>query len=336
MPRKGFMTAATAMHTVLDAEQAIDQAMAPQLLAQPSRSQNIPISRIRPNPYQARQNFAGIEELAAAIQAQGFITRLRVRPDPTEDGYFQLVFGERRLRAARIAGLTTVPCDIAAHTDADLIEIGLSENLQRKDLDPLEEARALQGFIDQHGYTIRSLAERLGKDKTFIELRLALLKAPDDIQELVARKPEALTAARDIAKLDTPEQRAPLIQGIEEGRLTTADVRALVKEQRIPGGSVDPAPHPEYGLPSGLQRAAEAADDTGASMSPGGDTPQRAANMDDRLLERDVVFLRTLTARWRQSLPLSSQQGERVLAVIHELLADFEVIADNIRAQRER
>ena len=74
-----------------------------------------------------------------------------------------------------------IPCEIADHTDSDLIEIGLAENIQRHDLDPLEEARAFQTFIDERGYSIRGLAERIGKDKSYVEDRLKLLQAPDDV-----------------------------------------------------------------------------------------------------------------------------------------------------------
>ena len=121
-----------------------------QALIGPLRMQTteLAITHIRPNPFQARRNFDGIEELAEVIRVQGFTTRLRVRPDPSQPDVFQLVFGERRLRAAQLAGLTTVPCEVAQHTDKEMIEIGLAENIQRRDLDPLEEARAFQAFIE--------------------------------------------------------------------------------------------------------------------------------------------------------------------------------------------
>jgi ParB family chromosome partitioning protein len=133
-------------------------------LVTPQRRQalDVPIDRIRPNPFQARKSFEGVDELADTIRAQGFTTRLLVRPDPADPGMFQLVFGERRLQAARQAGLTVVPCDVRNHTDAELIEIGLAENIQRRDLYPLEEAEAFQAMIDQRGYSERSLAERIG------------------------------------------------------------------------------------------------------------------------------------------------------------------------------
>ena len=208
--------------------------------------QDIPEDRIVPNPFQARKTF-DVGELAAAIREHGFVSRLRVRRAPGRDDYFQLVYGERRLRAARLAGLTMIPCEIADHTDSDLIEIGLAENIQRHDLDPLEEARAFQTFIDERGYSIRGLAERIGKDKSYVEDRLKLLQAPDDVQQMVAQRPDSLRAAREIAKLDAPAERAPLIAGVLAGSINTADVREIVREaappisrSRQPSSAADP------------------------------------------------------------------------------------------------
>lgn len=191
--------------------------------------QEIGVERIEPNPYQARREFPELEELAEAIRQQGFTSRLRVRPHPTKTGFFQLVYGERRLRAARLAGLTEVPCDVAEHTDDELIEIGLAENIQRHDLDPLEEARAFQTFINERGYSIRRLAERIGKDKSYVEDRVALLKVPEDVQQMIAERPDALRAAREIAKLPEAERQA-VIDGVVAGELNTQDVRGIVRE----------------------------------------------------------------------------------------------------------
>jgi ParB/RepB/Spo0J family partition protein len=196
----------------------------------PVRSVDIPTDRIRPNPFQARKTFTDLDQLAQTITAQGFTTRLRVRPDPTGPGFFQLVFGERRWRAAQLAGLAAVPCDIAEHSDDDLVEIGLAENIQRQDLDPLEEARALQTFIDQRGYSIRRLAERLGKDRGYIENRLALLRLPSDVQQLVEQRPDSIDAARRIGTLGSAEERAPLIQQVANGELSAQTVRSIVRE----------------------------------------------------------------------------------------------------------
>ncbi|MDW8327490.1 MAG: ParB/RepB/Spo0J family partition protein, partial [Anaerolineales bacterium] len=192
--------------------------------------QDIPVDRIRPNPFQARRDFSDIGDLAQVIRAHGFTTRLRVRPDPAQPGFFQLVFGERRLRAAIQAGMDAVPCEIADHTDEELIEIGLAENIQRRDLKPLEEAQAFAMLIKERGYSVRRLAERLGKDKSYVEDRLALLRAPAEVQQMVAQRPDALRAAREIAKLDSPSARAALIASVLAGDLSTQDVRALVRK----------------------------------------------------------------------------------------------------------
>ena len=187
--------------------------------------QDIPIDRIAPNPFQARQRFEGLDELAASIVAQGFITRLRLRLTPGSTNQFQLVFGERRLRAAQIAGLTAVPCEIAPHTDEEMLEMGLAENIQRENLDPLEEAEAFRLYIDKLNYSTRRLAERLGKDVGYINNRLALLRTPTDVQDMVRQRPDSIRAARDIARLTTPEERAPLIQAVVQGRLNSTQVR---------------------------------------------------------------------------------------------------------------
>lgn len=223
--RKGFFAEAPARED----EEARQREVAALLPPRRMVLQDLPVERILPNPFQSRQQFTNLEELSAAIQAQGFITRLRVRPDPDQSGYFQLAYGERRLRAARLAGLTAVPCEVAEHTDDELLEIGLAENIQRRDLEPLDEARAFRLFIEQRNYSIRRLAERIGKDKSYVEDRLALLRTPEDVQRMIEQRPDALRIAREIAKLPTPEERKPLIEGVMMGQVNTEDVRSIVR-----------------------------------------------------------------------------------------------------------
>ena len=219
----------------------------------PRRSalQDVPLDRILPNPFQARQTFDAIDELAEAIRVQGFVSRLRLRPHPEHPGYFQLVYGERRLRAAAAAGLGEVPCEIAEHSDAEMIEIGLTENIQRRDLDPLEEAHALQTIIDAGGYTIRGLAARLGKSAGYIANRLALLRAPEDVQQLVAQRPGALLAARDLSSIDSEEDRRPFIEGLVSGGLTSGQARDLLRSGHQP----EPAPANRLGREHATIRA---------------------------------------------------------------------------------
>jgi len=260
--------------------------------------QDIAIDLIEPNPFQARTSFTDIEQLAEAIRQQGLTSRLRVRQNPARPGFFQLVYGERRLRAAQLAGLTDVPCDLANYTDDELIEIGLAENIQRQDLDPLEEAHAFQTFVDTRGYSIRRLAERIGKDKSYVEDRLALLRTPADVQDMVAQRPDSLRSAREIAKLDARADRQSLIAGVLAGDLSTADVRERVRETAV------------------------------ALAQPG----KRSAAPDvQQLVERDARTLRTILARWAGLAPqgaaqhaLISEQTEALLREVQRLVEQLE------------
>lgn len=256
--------------------------------------QDIPVERIFPNPFQARRTFDGIDELAQSIRALGFATRLRIRPDPTQPGFFQLVFGERRLRAAKEAGLTEVPCEIADHTDDELIEIGLAENIQRRDLDPLEEARAFQTLIEQRDYTIRKLAERLGKDKGYIEGRLVLLRVPEDVQHMVEQRPDTIRAAREIAKLQTPEERQPLIEGVVDGTLSKEDIRSIVRESTQPAEQAEQANTPATTAPN----AAPGEESPPPESPPQPARSKRPTQTTPQLLERDFRTLQTILARW--------------------------------------
>lgn len=202
----------------------------------PAMPQDIPIDQIEPSPLQARQEFRNLEELVQSMREHGFTSRIRVRPHPTQPGHYQLVYGERRLRAARMAGITIIPCDVAPHSDAELREIGLTENIVREDLNPLEEARAFEQALsarDDAGqplYSIRSLAERVGKDKGYIQNRIKLLETPDDVQQMVEARPDTLRAAREIAKLPTPEAREPLITSLLSGDVNAHAVTSIVRD----------------------------------------------------------------------------------------------------------
>ena len=210
--------------------ESVEALFAPRLEQRRVVAQDIPLARIQSNPFQARTTFDATElaELAQAIRELGFTSRLRVRPHPQQEGIFQLVYGERRLRAAALADLQAVPCDIADHSDDDLVEIGLAENIQRRDLNPLEEATAFHTFIDQRGYSIRRLAERIGKDKSYVEGRLVLLRVPEDVKQLVAQRPDTLDAARQLAKLPV-EERQLLIAALSAGTMSSREVRAFVR-----------------------------------------------------------------------------------------------------------
>jgi ParB family chromosome partitioning protein len=267
--------------------------------------QDVPVERIFPNPFQARRTFDGIDELAQSIRALGFATRLRIRPDPTQPGYFQLVFGERRLRAAKEAELAEVPCEIAEHTDDELIEIGLAENIQRRDLDPLEEAHAFQTLIEQRGYTIRKLAERLGKNKGYIEGRLVLLRVPADVQHMVEQRPDTIRAAREIAKLQTPEERQPLIEGVVDGTLSKEDVRSIVRESMQPADQTAPEDMPSPAAPNTTPDT----ESPSPRPSPQPARAKRTTQTTPQILERDFRTLQTILARWNGLITDQDQHG---------------------------
>ena len=287
--------------------------------AQRRETRTLPIEQIRPNPFQARRSFVGVDELAEAIRLHGFTSWLRVRPDPTAPGFYQLVYGERRLRAAREAGLADVPCEIVVHSDEQMIEIGLAENIQRQDLDPLEEAQAFRTLIEQRGYSQRSLAERIGKDKGYIENRLSLLRAPEDVQQMVVQRPEAMSAARAIAKLPTAEERRPLIDGVLAGKLKKQDIYDLVGETMA-------------GPAMAQVSSAEPATDAGVARPRARAARGRATPDVDRQFQRDISMLRTIVARWKAALPMITPQRRNVLAFMEdEFLGAIEDLLHGLR-----
>jgi ParB family chromosome partitioning protein len=198
-------------------------------------SLDLPPEVIEPSPFQARRRFGHeeLQELADSIRHQGMLSRIRVRPHPEKEGIYQLVYGERRLRAAQLLAWPTVPCEVAPYTDDELIEMGLAENLQREDLDPLDEAKLFRYLLDQPDkpYSIRTLAERIGKHKNYIEERLALLRLPLDVQHILAEQPKvSLRALIEISKLPTAQAREPLVRQLRLGLMSTEDIRTIVQE----------------------------------------------------------------------------------------------------------
>ena len=143
---------------------------------------NVDINKVTPNPYQPRKAFPEeeLEELAQSIREKGILQPLLVRRHGEKS---QIVAGERRLRAAQIAGLATVPCLEVECSEEELLELALIENVQREDLNPIEEARAYRVLIEQLHYTQEEVSDRLGKGRVAIANALRLLKLPMDIQE---------------------------------------------------------------------------------------------------------------------------------------------------------
>lgn len=188
----------------------------------------IPIEEIRPNPYQPRKEFdkKSLEELSDSIKTHGIFTPLLVRK--AISGY-DLIAGERRLRAARMAGLKTVPAIQVDFTDEQMMEIAILENVQREDLNPIEEAAAYDSLVKKLGYTQEKLAERVGKSREYCANIMRLLKLPDDVQALVISKKLTMSHVRPLLSLDE-NKIYDAAEKVMKDKMSVREVEKYVKE----------------------------------------------------------------------------------------------------------
>src|SRR5690349_3330125 len=189
----------------------------------------VDVDAIVPGPMQPRTHFdeGALEGLADSIRSQGIIQPLLVRR--VGDRY-ELIAGERRWRAARLAGLSKVPVVVKDVPDKDLLEIALIENIQRENLNPIEEAQAYQRLIETVGLTQESLAARVGRDRSYITNYLRLLKLPDDLQKLVVAGRLSTGHARTILGLSDVDQQRKLARQIIDGGLSVRATEHLVRK----------------------------------------------------------------------------------------------------------
>ena len=193
---------------------------------------HIPLDRIESNPEQPRVTFVQetIDELASSIREHGVLQPILVRP--LRPGTFQLIAGERRWRAARQSGLETIPALVEDIDDETALEIAIIENLQREDLSPLDEAAMYDRMIRDHGYSIRKLAEKLGKDKGYLENRLRLADAPEEVRELVSLRKDTLSHAYELLKVADPKKRRRLADQVARGELSLVRLRERIEGRR--------------------------------------------------------------------------------------------------------
>ena len=191
--------------------------------------EELPVSAIRPNSRQPRTSFpeAGIRELAASIKEVGILQPLVVRPTP---GGFELIAGERRLRAAREAGLERVPVLIRQAGEDESVELALVENLQRENLSPLETAAAYQALMDGFGLTKERLARRLGKSRAAVTNTLRLVHLPERIQAILDDGKLSEGHARALLGLETEEQMTRLARRVVDEKLSVRKTEQLVRE----------------------------------------------------------------------------------------------------------
>ena len=191
----------------------------PDLQAQGEGSVSLPISQVQPGLNQPRKRFDqdALADLAESIRVHGIIQPLTVRR--LSSGYYQIIAGERRWRAAKLAGLNEIPAVIIEADDRKVMELGLIENLQREDLNPAEEARGYQVLMEEYGLTQEQVADRMGKSRPAITNTLRLLALPEDLLKLVEE--EQLSAGHARALLGAPTAELQR-QGRQEGHCRRA------------------------------------------------------------------------------------------------------------------
>ena len=190
---------------------------------------SLPLTEIVPNKEQPRKTFdeGALEELADSIKQHGVLQPLLVRPLPS--GGYQLVAGERRWRASRIAGLKEVPVVVKELSDIETMEIAIIENLQREDLNPIEEAEGLQALIDRCGFTQEEVATSVGKSRPAIANALRLLKLPSEVREMTKNGEISAGHARALLAFDNEAMIYEIAQNIVKNNLTVRDVERLAK-----------------------------------------------------------------------------------------------------------
>tara|TARA_R110002072_G_scaffold248256_1_gene407321 strand:- start:627 stop:1481 length:855 start_codon:yes stop_codon:yes gene_type:complete len=200
-------------------------------------SNEIDIDLIRRNPAQPRRTFdeTALNELAESLKAKGVLQAILVRPDPKDRGKFQIIAGERRWRAAKIAGLKSIPALVREIDELELLEIGIIENVQRADLNPIEEAEAYEALMKRFGRTQDSLAQSVGKSRVHIANTLRLLQLPESARAYV--RDGKLSAGHARAALGAPDPEALIRMAAEKG-LSVRDVESRAKDARE-GGTIE-------------------------------------------------------------------------------------------------
>ena len=221
-------------------EQPVEQAALQVVQGVDRTSMLVPVANIVPNPYQPRKRFdqAKLQELADSIKEEGMLQPIVVRRSPTKQGIFEIAAGERRWRAAILAGLETIHCEILEEcSDARMRRIALLENLLRENLAPLELAETYRAILDERDEhnqpvnSVRSLAEMLKQTRDHVDSHLALLRVPEDVRKLIEEdETTPLRVIRELGNIEDPGDRAALVEEVRKRTLNQADIVAILQE----------------------------------------------------------------------------------------------------------
>ena len=209
-----------------------------------NRIETLPLREIEPDPAQPRKTFdeETLAELAASISEHGLLQPIAVRPKPS--GGYLIVAGERRWRASRMAGLTEVPVIVKDVTDEQAMELALVENLQREDLDPVEEAAGIRELMTRCDLTQEQAARKLGKSRSALANSLRLLSLPETVLELLKSGFITIGHAKVVLGLPTPELQEEAAQMIADNQLNVRQAEALCKKLAKPAKEPVAAPLP--------------------------------------------------------------------------------------------
>lgn len=210
-----------------------------------NRVQYLPVEQITPNPQQPRREFSpeGLEELAQSIAVYGILQPLTVRK---RENSYQLVAGERRLRAAKLAGLKEVPCLIARVEERDAGLLALIENLQRRDLNCFEEAEAIAGLLRRYGLSQEQAAQKLGKSQSAVANKLRLLHLEEDIRAKILAQNLTERHARALLRLSDGEDRRRTLAAITARQLNVAQTEELIDKILREKQTAPPPKRPHY------------------------------------------------------------------------------------------
>lgn len=216
----------------------------------PANVAQLEIDKIGLNPKQPRHeiDLGRLEELAQSIRIKGVIQPILVRPVKEGGNSYELVAGERRLKASKLAGFDKIPAVIKLVKDKDLLEIALIENIQRDDLNSIEEAKAYQKLLEEHGYTQEDLARRVGKNRSTIANLIRLLQLPESLQKDLAESRLTTGHARTLLSVEDKKKQAALRNKIVEDQISVREAEALAKsanENKVAKKQVPPKVSPQ-------------------------------------------------------------------------------------------
>jgi ParB family chromosome partitioning protein len=193
-------------------------------------SQLIPVEDIDPNPNQPRHAMGDLSELISSVREKGILEPILVRP---RGNRFQIIAGERRFRAAGEAGLAEVPCIVREAPDAEVMELALIENLQRKDLTPFEEADGLRTLKDHYGYTHDAMAEKLGKSRTSITETLSITAMPEDVRQICRLADiQSKSLLLQVVRQPSHQKMVSFIERLQQEGMTRQHARRIAREAK--------------------------------------------------------------------------------------------------------